>query len=254
MTNAALHMLDFADEDERNAFGTLPGYDEVIEVPHHLEPARQDDDETLPTQTHPSYPYGRPKYSSTTGLGAGLAGGIGGGRGGGARGLMSLWSSREVGLGFGGKHSTILHSTWPELALLSSADPTTGEFISGILEQESSKEMPPQMAGAKRPPSPPSPSLFAHINHPLPIPVLPSPSPSLSSPPHSPNSLPAYPDASFDYPEGLDEMEVDEDEDRLAAERMEEQWRVEERVEEESRTRRPRRAAAVAAEAGMRSM
>jgi hypothetical protein len=108
--------------------------------------------------------------------------------------------------------------------------------------------------GAKRPPSPPSPSLFAHINHPLPIPVLPSPSPSLSSPPHSPNSLPAYPDASFDYPEGLDEMEVDEDEDRLAAERMEEQWRVEERVEEEGRTRRPRRAAAVAAEAGMRSM
>lgn len=38
----------------------MPGFDEFIPVPGHLEPPRLDADETLPSQLHPSYPFGRP--------------------------------------------------------------------------------------------------------------------------------------------------------------------------------------------------
>lgn len=40
----------------------MPGFDESIPVPLHLEPPRGDGDEILPSQMHPSYPLGRPTY------------------------------------------------------------------------------------------------------------------------------------------------------------------------------------------------
>lgn len=44
----------------------MPGFDEDVRVPVHLEPPRVTDD-TLPSQIHPSYPYGRPKRPTTKG-------------------------------------------------------------------------------------------------------------------------------------------------------------------------------------------
>ncbi|GAA5987262.1 hypothetical protein JCM10908_001884 [Rhodotorula pacifica] len=54
----AMHLLDDEDEDDHD--WELP--DDDIYVPAHLLPPYQDeDDETaLPSQTHPSYPYGNP--------------------------------------------------------------------------------------------------------------------------------------------------------------------------------------------------
>lgn len=37
----------------------MPGFDENLEIPPHLEPPRLDSDEVLPSQVHPSYPFGR---------------------------------------------------------------------------------------------------------------------------------------------------------------------------------------------------
>lgn len=37
----------------------MPGFDENLEIPPHLEPPRLDTDEVLPSQVHPSYPFGR---------------------------------------------------------------------------------------------------------------------------------------------------------------------------------------------------
>lgn len=80
---------------------------------------------------------------------------------------MSMWSSREVGLGFGApgramsvnfsltqsaaagtKNATILHNTWPELGLF--AESKDGTFLGGILEAEAKREVPPQMAVSNR--------------------------------------------------------------------------------------------------------
>lgn len=37
----------------------MPGFDENLDIPASLEPPRLDADEVLPSQLHPSYPFGR---------------------------------------------------------------------------------------------------------------------------------------------------------------------------------------------------
>lgn len=37
----------------------MPGFDENLDIPGFLEPPRLDADEVLPSQLHPSYPFGR---------------------------------------------------------------------------------------------------------------------------------------------------------------------------------------------------
>lgn len=46
----------------------MPGFEEDVAYPAYLEPPRPDADETLPSQVHPSYPFGRPKVGSKLGL------------------------------------------------------------------------------------------------------------------------------------------------------------------------------------------
>ncbi|BGP56414.1 hypothetical protein JCM8202_001846 [Rhodotorula sphaerocarpa] len=57
-TERALHLVDADDEDDLDDWD-LP--DDHILVPAHLLPPYQDeDDDALPSQAHPSYPYGNP--------------------------------------------------------------------------------------------------------------------------------------------------------------------------------------------------
>ncbi|KAL7419957.1 hypothetical protein Q5752_004920 [Cryptotrichosporon argae] len=137
-----------SDEPAETGWSVMPGYDEDVLVPVHLEPPRADADETLPTQAHPSYPLGRPGPSTTgaSGGGPGALGGIGG---------------RAAAMDRGRKRKRIADLLrgeagdavgWPELA------------TAGIMRKRDRKEVPPGMAGAKRPPSPPSPALRpAHL-------------------------------------------------------------------------------------------
>ncbi|ORY31379.1 hypothetical protein BCR39DRAFT_480017 [Naematelia encephala] len=124
------------DEPPETGWGVMPGYDESLPIPPHLEPPGLDADETLPSQIHPSYPFGRPPtisrpqrpwMSGPTNLlgtvGQGMKAGDGG---------ISHWARGEI---------------WDELGL--------GQ----VVEPEEKREVPPGMAGAKRPPSPPSPAL-----------------------------------------------------------------------------------------------
>lgn len=184
----------------------MPGYDEFVPVPEHLEPPQLDADETLPTQLHPSYPFGRPPSTSRpqrpwmTGptnllgsmgmdrLGPGSGAGAGGGGGGAGTGRGESsgaqgdgWLGSRYGQGEG----------WRELGM------------EGVVEPEKKREVPPGMAvsvvssvfspssplsppahprpavtcrvdapalqlmpaqGAKRPPSPPSPTLHPGLN------------------------------------------------------------------------------------------
>jgi len=97
----------------------MPGFDESLEIPPHLEPPRLDADETLPNMLHPSYPFGRP-----VGLGKmkAVKGGIGNlllGRGG-----LGVSNERR---GRGGEE-------WEELD------------VGGLVEVEVGKEVPPGMA------------------------------------------------------------------------------------------------------------
>lgn len=46
----------------------MPGFEEDVAYPAYLDPPRPDADETLPSQVHPSYPFGRPKVGSKLGL------------------------------------------------------------------------------------------------------------------------------------------------------------------------------------------
>ena len=58
------HILSLSfDPPPETGWSVMPGFDESIPIPPHLEPPRVDADETLPTQMHPSYPYGRPSGS-----------------------------------------------------------------------------------------------------------------------------------------------------------------------------------------------
>jgi hypothetical protein len=91
----------------------MPGFDESLEIPQHLEPPRLDADETLPNMLHPSYPFGRP-----VGLGKmkSSKGGIG-------NLLLGRGSTPKEGRG-----------EWDELD------------IGGLVEREKGKEVPPGMA------------------------------------------------------------------------------------------------------------
>ncbi|RSH77352.1 uncharacterized protein EHS24_003312 [Apiotrichum porosum] len=119
------------DEPPESGWSVMPGYDENVSFAAHLEPPRLDADETLPSQVHPSYPYGRPKTAgSKPGAGAGGAG---------ARAAGNLLEP-------GGR----MDEKWEELDL------------SAVLEHSDGREVPPVMAGSKRPPSPSSPDLRPH--------------------------------------------------------------------------------------------
>jgi hypothetical protein len=103
----------------------MPGFDESLYIPQHLEPPRLDADETLPNMLHPSYPFGRPvsivninksRIKGGIGIGnliSGLGAGTGNGNGNGSRGVEDRWD--ELGDG-------------------------------GLVEKEIGKEVPPGMA------------------------------------------------------------------------------------------------------------
>ena len=104
----------------------MPGYDQSLPIPPHLEPPRLDSDDTLPSQLHPSYPYGRPPtagrpirpWMSAPGNLLGTVGeGMGSESGGG-------WMGGRWGRGEG----------WDELGMR------------GVVEVEKRKEVPPGMA------------------------------------------------------------------------------------------------------------
>lgn len=90
----------------------MPGFDETLAVPMHLEPPRLDADETLPNMLHPSYPWGRPAGKAKSGKG-----GVGN--------LMSTVARNE-------------EDTWNEWG--------TGELV----ERESGREVPPGMAVSQK--------------------------------------------------------------------------------------------------------
>lgn len=104
----------------------MPGFDESLEIPPHLEPPRLDADETLPNMLHPSYPFGRPVGLGKM-KGKGLKGGIGNlllGRGG-----LGMSSGDRRGRGQGQ-----VGEEWEELD------------VGGLVEIEKGKEVPPGMA------------------------------------------------------------------------------------------------------------
>ncbi|WWC70673.1 uncharacterized protein I206_104624 [Kwoniella pini CBS 10737] len=132
------------DEPPETGWSVMPGFDESLDIPQEYEPPRFDHDETLPNQLHPSYPYGRPislknkQRIRNKGVGN-LLSTIEGSIGSNSRINMNMnmnlrggeWNSRE----------------WQEWGM------------ENLKDQRGRREIPPGMAGAKRPPSPPSPSL-----------------------------------------------------------------------------------------------
>ncbi|RXK41633.1 hypothetical protein M231_01132 [Tremella mesenterica] len=112
----------------------MPGYDEPLPIPPHLEPPRLDADETLPSALHPSYPFGRPvSVSKPTRHGVGN--------------LLDTVKEKGEKLGVSMVQTGLGREKWDELGL------------DEVVESQVRKEVPPGMAGAKRPPSPPSPAL-----------------------------------------------------------------------------------------------
>ena len=118
----------------------MPGFDEFIPIPAHLEPPRQDADETLPSQLHPSYPFGRPRTVGRPvlpwlGGPRNLLGGVGRGEGAGESsgsfggGLGEVWGSERWGRGEG----------WEELGLRE------------VVEVEARKEVPAGIAVSRQP-------------------------------------------------------------------------------------------------------
>ena len=97
----------------------MPGYDEYISVPEHLDPPQMGNDDTLPSQVHPSYPYGRPEIKKN------------GARGPGPRALDSAATSL---LSVGEKRN----NEWADLNL------------GALLERSDGKEVPPVMAVSLR--------------------------------------------------------------------------------------------------------
>ncbi|ORX40184.1 hypothetical protein BD324DRAFT_616692 [Kockovaella imperatae] len=139
------HLLSLSIDDEpETGWSVMPGYDQTLPIPYHLEPPRLDADETLPSQLHPSYPFGRPPtvgkplrpWMSGPGNLLGTIGEMDGSSGLGRAGMIGSFGRGDA---------------WDELAMR------------GIIEVEQRKEVPPGMAGAKRPPSPPSPSLHPSL-------------------------------------------------------------------------------------------
>nr|KIR49944.1 hypothetical protein I312_01038 [Cryptococcus bacillisporus CA1280] len=143
LTPASTLALSFDDPPE-TGWSVMPGFDESIPVPLHLEPPRGDGDEILPSQMHPSYPLGRPTYGKGKGVSE-----KGGRKVGNLLGTADAWgrglrteAGAAVGPWGGGRGEV-----WEEAGL------------QGIVAQEKLREVPPGMAGAKRPPTPPPPSL-----------------------------------------------------------------------------------------------
>ncbi|KAK8858510.1 hypothetical protein IAR55_002737 [Kwoniella newhampshirensis] len=148
------HTLSLSfDDPPETGWSVMPGFDESLSIPPHLEPPRLDADETLPSMLHPSYPFGRPvslrSSASISGIGIGVGGGAGRGRGiGNLLGTITVVGEggrREGGFGLGRDGGG--GGGWDEWGL------------EDVVENERRKEIPPGMAGAKRPPSPPSPAL-----------------------------------------------------------------------------------------------
>ncbi|BEI83029.1 hypothetical protein CcaverHIS002_0308970 [Cutaneotrichosporon cavernicola] len=100
----------------------MPGFDENLDIPSSLEPPRFDADEVLPSQLHPSYPFGRASSGKKA-------------AGGNLRSIAGNMMPQQDG------------DKWTELNL------------SALVERPDGREVPPVMAGSKRPPSPTSPSL-----------------------------------------------------------------------------------------------
>ena len=98
----------------------MPGFDESIPIPPHLELPRLDADETLPSQIHPSYPFGRPAT-----VGKPIRAGPG-------NLLGTVEGSESRGQVMGGKWGR--GERWVELGM--------GE----VVEVEKRKEVPPGMA------------------------------------------------------------------------------------------------------------
>lgn len=125
----------------------MPGYDESLDIPAHLHPPNLDADEILPSQMHPSYPYGRPPTASrrvkpwmnSVGNLLGTVGSAGGGPAGSlapSGGGPSRWRDRSAAQQQGavGLAAVRWGERWDELAM--------AEF----LETRRGKEIPPGMA------------------------------------------------------------------------------------------------------------
>ncbi|WVQ80720.1 hypothetical protein IAT38_002825 [Cryptococcus sp. DSM 104549] len=159
-TTAHTLSLSFDDPPE-TGWSVMPGYDESFSIPPYLEPPRIDADETLPSMVHPSYPFGRNVTLCAKSGGWRGKGGVGNllgtvdgggwgslGRGAGSGGGLG----GDLGLGGGGRgglrsEGAMRGGGWDEWGL------------DEVVEREKRKEVPPGMAGAKRPPTPPSPAL-----------------------------------------------------------------------------------------------
>ncbi|WVR06265.1 hypothetical protein IAU60_003295 [Kwoniella sp. DSM 27419] len=149
--HSAAHTLSLSfDEPPETGWSVMPGYDESLYIPPHLEPPRLDADETLPSMIHPSYPFGRPVALGRKGY-----------KGRGVGNLLGTVGDGFAGSAWGGGAGDG-RETWDDWGL------------DDVVERERRKEVPPGMAGAKRPPSPPSPALrpshrplprSAHLRH-----------------------------------------------------------------------------------------
>lgn len=105
----------------------MPGFDESLDIPIHLEPPRTDADETLPNMIHPSYPLGRPG-SGSRGRGVGAGSGAGAGVVGNLLGTIGGWETRGV-VGRGEEEDR-----WGEMG------------VEGMVEKQKGREVPPGMA------------------------------------------------------------------------------------------------------------
>ncbi|WWC62466.1 uncharacterized protein I303_105062 [Kwoniella dejecticola CBS 10117] len=168
------------DDPPETGWSVMPGFDESLDIPPEYEPPRFDHDETLPNQLHPSYPYGRPASLNnrqkirSKGVGN-LLGTIGP--------SATTLANPRMGMGMnlrGGEWSS-RSQEWQEWGM------------EGLEDQRGRREVPPGMAGAKRPPSPPSPAL-----HPSNIP--PPRSLHLRRLIERQQSSPAIPNEGFDAP------------------------------------------------------
>lgn len=111
----------------------MPGYDQSIPIPPHLEPPVADADETLPSQMHPSYPFGRPK---TKGQGQKDPKGKGKGVGN----LLGTSGAGDV-QGYGGRTDD-----WGAMRWGARGEGWRELGIGGLLESEKKREVPPGMA------------------------------------------------------------------------------------------------------------
>ncbi|GMK53968.1 hypothetical protein CspeluHIS016_0105540 [Cutaneotrichosporon spelunceum] len=100
----------------------MPGFDENLDIPASLEPPRLDADEVLPSQLHPSYPFGRAPSGKKA-------------AGGNLRAIAGNMLPQQD------------EDKWDDLDL------------SALLERPDGREVPPVMAGSKRPPPRTPPSL-----------------------------------------------------------------------------------------------